>query len=346
MVDNTDNGETPNVDTQTQSLADFEKVWNGEVEEAPATVEEEPTETEEEQEEVTEEENVTGEVEDPATEEEEEAEEEEVEEPQPKKHSAQKRINDLTAKLRQSEREANARIEALMREVETLKTGRSEKEEPEALRNQLPPEAPQPDAKDKDGNPIYELGEFDPNYIRDLTKFTYAEEAKAAEQARAQREWEEGVAAAQQELATTWAEKVTEAEEAIPTIREDITTLTDTFEALDPAYGEYLAMTIMGSENGTEIMHYFSQNIGEAQKIVAAGPAAATLAIGRLDARLSRASPEPEKKRNKVVSQAPTPPEKGARGVSGRQTVRDDTDNLDAFSEKFYEPLKKPHGLK
>jgi hypothetical protein len=44
---------------------------------------------------------------------------------------------------------------------------------------------------------------------------------------------------------------------------------------------------MMGLDNGPDVMHYLSQNIGEAQKIVASGPAAATIAIGRLDARLS-----------------------------------------------------------
>jgi hypothetical protein len=52
--------------------------------------------------------------------------------------------------------------------------------------------------------------------------------------------------------------------------------------------------------NGPEVMRYLSQNIGEAQKIVASGPAAATIAIGRLDARLDRTTRE--EKRNKRVS--------------------------------------------
>jgi hypothetical protein len=49
------------------------------------------------------------------------------------------------------------------------------------------------------------------------------------------------------------------------------------FSGIEPSYGEYLAATIMGADNGPEVMYYLSQNIGEAQKIVASGPAAATL---------------------------------------------------------------------
>lgn len=324
------------------NLEDFEKDFYGKKEEAPATKDEpEEVADEEAEEEVVEE---SEEVDDLAPEDEEanSDEEEEEEEPQPKKkkHSAQERINELTAKARQAERE----VEALRREMETLKAVR-EKEEPEPLRTQLPPEAPNPDALDKEGNPIYELGEFDPKYIRDLTKFTIAEETKKANEERAQQEWNEGVAAAQQELAEQWVEKVEKAEESIPTLREDITALTDTFESIDPNYGEYLAMTIMQCDNGPEIMHYFSNNIGEAQKIVAAGPAAATLAIGRLEAMFTKqpSTEQDEQKRNnkKKVSNAPTPPEGGARGVHGRQVIRPDTDNLEAFEEIFYPNRKK-----
>lgn len=336
-----DNGVQPTVDIEN-NLEDFEKDFYGkgkteEVEAEPEEVAEEVSEEAEVEEEVVE----NPEEEDSLATDEEEDEEEQPEPKGKKRHSAQKRIDELTAKLRQTEREAQARLEALLREVETLKAGREEKEEPEALRTQLPPEAPNPDAVDKEGNPIYELGEFDPKYIRDLTKFTIAEETKAAKEAREKQEWEEGVAAAQQELAAQWVDKVEKAEETIPTLRDDISTLTDTFEQLDPNYGEYLAMTIMQCENGPEIMHYFSNNIGEAQKIVAAGPAAATLAIGRLEAKLSKQSPteQDEQKRNKPT-EAPIPPERGARGVHGRQVIKPDTPNLEDFEKIFY-PNKK-----
>lgn len=333
-----DTGEQP-VDIET-NLEDFEKeFYPGKAKEL-----DEPEEVVEDvdEEEVLEE---SEEVEALETDEEVAEEEEEEEKPQPKKkHSAKERIDNLTAEKyeeRRAKEAALAEAAALKRELETLKAGREEKEEPEALRTQLPPEAPNPDATDKDGNPIYELGEFDPKYIRDLTKFTIAEETKAAREAAAQKEWEEGVAAAQQELANSWVEKVEKAEEAIPTLREDIVTLTDTFEKVDPNYGEYLAMTIMQCDNGPEIMHYFSNNIGEAQKIVASGPAAATLAIGRLEAMFTKPSTgQEEQKRNKRVSNAPNPPESGARGVNGRQVVRPDTDNLEAFETIFYPPKK------
>lgn len=332
MVNETeDTGVEPNVDIES-NLDDFAAEFYGT---AKAQPEPEPEEAEEEvvEEEVSE------------TPEEEDSLETEPEEKPKKRNSAKERIDDLTAEKyeeRRAKEAALARAAALERELETLKAGRQEKEEAQPLRDQLPEGAPNPDATDKDGNPLYELGEFDPKYIRDLTKFTIAEETKKADAERKQREWDEGVKAAQEELAENWATKVEAVETEIPTIRDDITTLTDTFENLDPAFGEYLAMTIMQSEVGPEIMHYFSQNIGEAQRIVAAGPSAAAFAIGRLDAMLSKPSTDAnEQKRNKKVTEAAPPPEVGARGVNGRQTIRPDTDNLDAFAELFYEPLTK-----
>jgi hypothetical protein len=67
-------------------------------------------------------------------------------------------------------------------------------------------------------------------------------------------------------------------------------------------------------------MYYLSQNIGEAQKIVASGAAAATRAIGRLEARFEQTTPH-EPKRNKRVSDAPKPPEQRSRGTGGKFTI-------------------------
>jgi hypothetical protein len=205
------------------------------------------------------------------------------------------------------------------------------------IRENLPEEAPHPDAKDKDGEPLYALGEFDPLYIRDLTKFTIEQESKLARERASQERQAEEMAKARQEIADAWIEKVEEAEKEIPELRSNMKTLTDTFAGMDPNYGEYLASTIMISEVGPEIMNYLSQNIGEAQKIVASGPAAATLALGRLEAQLLKSSTDQEEKRNtKIVSKASAPPEDRTRGQGGKFAVAPDTDNLEAFEREFF----------
>jgi hypothetical protein len=78
------------------------------------------------------------------------------------------------------------------------------------------------------------------------------------------------------------------------------------FAGIDPGYGEFLAATIMSCDNGPQIMYYLSQNIGEAQKIVASGASAATFALARLDAKFDK--PATEEKRNKKPSAAPAAP--------------------------------------
>lgn len=264
-------------------------------------------------------------------------EEEEEEAPKPKpKSKAQKRIEQLYADKKQQERE----IAAMRAELDRLKAvteGKKETQEEEVpLRQKLSDEAPKPDAVDKDGNPVYALGEFDPQFIADLTKFTIQEQMKEAAAKQEAEARQKQVADAQAELQHMWQDNLAKAEESLPDIRESITELVDTFGNLEPTYGEYLAGTIMACEHGPEIMYYLSKNIGEAQKIVASGPAAATLAIGRLEARFEPRANE-EKKSNKRLPTAKEPPEVRTRGArSGQVPVRGDTHDLAAFKREFF----------
>lgn len=326
--DNSNNNEL--VDMNSDDLEAFENEFYGK---------EQPKETAEVEEEANEEELET--EDNPlATDddnEEDDDEEDEVDEPKPakkSKKSAKERIDELTAARRESEREAAA----LRRELEELRRERNEvkeREEPKAAK----PEAvangfPQPDAVSEEGEPLYPLGEFDPAYIRDLTKYTIEQETKAAREQEAREAQEREIQEELERVQAHWAERVAEVEKELPDLREHISELTDTFQDIEPAYGEFLATTIMSSEYGPQIMYYLSQNIGEAQKIVASGPAAATLALGRLEAKFEFKAEET--KRNKKVSNAPEPPALRVKGTDGRFTVRPDTDDLDAFEREFY----------
>lgn len=274
-----------------------------------------------------------------ATEDEKEAEEdaeddpEEDPEPEPKpkpKNKTQERIEKLVAKTREQER----REAELIRRIEELEAPREVKPAKDA-RELLPADAPNPDALDADGEPIYALGEFDPKFIRDLTKFTIAEETKVAREAEKAAREQEQLQATQKELADEWTAKLDKYEEIVPEIRDNIRELEDTFADIEGSYGEYLALTIMGMDAGPEIMNYLAQNIGEAQKIVASGPAAATLALGRLDARLAKA-PEESKRDKKRVSTAQEPPVDRTRGRGAKFATSGDTDDLDAFEKEFF----------
>lgn len=314
-----------------QSQEDFEQLFfNGEpVKEEPVeeVVEENPEDAQEEPEE----------VEDLATEDEEDEAPEEETPPVKKKNRAQERIDELTAKARTEERERLRERAEFEKRIQELEAKYETKEEPKALREQLPADAPHPDAKDADGELVYALGEFDPQYIADLTRWTIKQETQAAKAEAEAEARQRAIEQVQQELAVNWANKLDAFEETVPEVRENITTLVDTFQGIDDNYGEYLATTIMASEYGPEMMNYLALNLGEAQKIVASGPAAATLALGRLEARFVR-SEEPEKKPgdSKKVSAAKEPPEDLNRGSHGRFAVKPDTDDLAAFEREFF----------
>lgn len=335
------------VDIDDDNLDAFEqKFYNLEPEVAPEVEEVKEPEVEDAEEEVdeTEDDSLAPEDDEAETESEEDDEEEEVEEtPPPKKNrkNAKERIEELVAKQHETERSARQREAELMKRLEQLEAQIVKETEQKTvpLREVLPDDAPHPDQLDDKGEPLYPLGEFDPLYITDLTKFTIERETKAAKEREATERQIADMEKAKKEISDAWIERVEAAEERIPDLRENMVTLTNTFADLDPNYGEYLASTIMLSEVGPEIMDYLSQNIGEAQRIVASGPHAATLALGRLEAMFSTPSTEkPEKKRNtKQVSKAPAPPEESTKGRGSSTAVAPDTDNLDAFEKVFYQ---------
>lgn len=247
-----------------------------------------------------------------------------------KKKTAKERISELTAKAREAER----RAAELARKVEELSAKPDNPSgAPEAKpANTLDTSAPDPDAVLDNGEPKYPLGEYDPAYIRDLTKFTIAQERaeaekKAAEEA-AKREQEQARIA----LATEWEGKLEKVEAELPDIRTKAATLEDTFSSLDPAYGEYLATAIMSLDHGPEVLYYLANNLKEAKSIVAMGPAKATIALGVLEARFQGDSTPEAKPRQ---SSAPTPPPRN-RGGATVVSVRADTDDLDAFEREFF----------
>lgn len=323
------NTEENNAETNGEmSDSDFENLFfNGEpvVEDEPVKQEDAPDEDSGDDEE----------VDSPATEEDEDDNEPEVDEKPKAKNrkSAQERINELTADKRATQRE----LEALRREFDAFKAGRGEekKEEP-TLKEKLPVGAPTPDAKDEDGNDLYELGEFDPKFIRDLTKFTVEQEMKEAETARQRAAQEKEFQEVQNAVRENWTNNLDTYVQENEGAREDMVQLVEAFDGLDPNYGEYLATTIMASEYGPHVMHYLSQNIGEAQKIVASGPAAATLALGRLEARFMKSTKEENTGNKRKVSDAPEPPEERTRGIKGQFAVRPDTDDQRAFEREFF----------
>lgn len=249
------------------------------------------------------------------------------------KKSARERINELTAKARQAERDL-AEVRRLLEERDS----KQEVEKPQAQSKPAPmaADAPDPDAESEDGTPKYPLGEFDPMYIRDLTKFTIAQEREADKAARAEEAEREQLQEAEQELVSHWTSKVGEAMEELPDLETKVGSLEQHFLTMDPDYGKYIAATIMSMDYGPHVLDYLADHLDEAQRIADSGPTQATLALARIEARIA-VRKEQGNKVDKIVrpTSAPTPPPRN-KGMAGKTRVAPDTDDLEAFERSFF----------
>lgn len=273
----------------------------------------------------------SGDDDSPATEEDEDDDEED-EKPR-RKLTARERVEQAVARQREAEREAAE----LRIKLELLEKNKQESEpEPKQAPTKQPleEEAPSSDAVDEDGELIYPLGDLDPAYIRDLTKWAAKkanDELRAEQEAeQRQRQQEE----ANRQLVENWQQKLAEAEADLPDVREKGQRLEQTFRDIDPDYGQALAATIMSLDYGPHVLDYLADNIQEAKDIVNSDPLKAVLKLGSLNERLSTIYAKGDNKPKKKVSSAP-PPAPSNKGAMRTKQIRPDTDNLDDFDKLF-----------
>lgn len=321
------------VDTEV-SLDDFSAEFFGQTSDTPteATEEVKP----EDQEIDAPETNEDTQPEDDALEQDDETDELQQEEPapKPKKNRFQERIDELTTARREAER----REQALAAKLEALEAKFNQNEKPTPAPQVKEDTGPQPTDTNDDGSEKYPLGEFDPNYIRDLTRHELSQQLKAQQEATAKDQERLKIEAAQAQLQTEWNEKITPAQERYPDFQEKGQQLVDSFSDLDPAYSQYLANTLMEMEYGPDVLYYLASNPDEAQKIIKSGATKATIALGRIESKFALAEAEKQIARPKV-SQAPTPPSHLNKGSdTAKPAIRGDEDDLDLFEKEF---LKK-----
>lgn len=246
----------------------------------------------------------------------------------PKRKTVQDRIDEVVRQREELRRENQTEIQKLRDELEALKKGQTQKVEPEVRKE------PQPDALDANGEPIYALGEFDPQFIRDLTKFTLEEERSKAKAESEEQQRQTAIQQEQQALQTQWNEKVSEATKEYPDFVEKGQALLNNFNNLDSNYAGYLSNVLMNMEKGPDVLYYLSNHPEEANAIVNSGAQKATLALGRIESRFLQSEQEAPKPR---VTKAPVPPVARARGTNGAFiSVAPDTDDLDAFTQEFF----------
>ena len=253
--------------------------------------------------------------------------------PEPKKNRFQERIDELVAKEKAAERKAQELEDKLNKLLDERQN-----DGPKPAQKQVVSDTdePRPDATNDDGTDKYPLGEFDPRYIKDLTKHALFSEREALRLQDRQEQVQKDDDRQRAELETKWQEKLAPAQERYPDFQEKGQQLVETFSGINAAYGEYLSATLKSMEYGPDVLYYLANNPDEATKIVNSGPNMATIALGRLEGKFADADGEKQKTRPKV-SKAPTPPSRVNKGSSvGRSTVPDDTDDLDAFSAKLF----------
>lgn len=245
-------------------------------------------------------------------------------EAKPKKvNRVQERINELTARAREAER-AFAALEAA-----------HNAKQPESPKAPTAPVAgdtgPDPDALNADGTEKYPLGQFDPDFIRDMARHTIETEWVKKEQEAAEQHQRQQIEQARNDIQNQWAEKLTPALEQHEDFLDKTMELESAFDGLDPAYSDYLVQTIKSLDHGPDVLYYFANNLEEAQKFVKLGPLNATLALGEINAMFKGTTRKAEPK----VSKAPPPPQVN-KGSKTRVAVNADTDDLDAFSDLFF----------
>ncbi|CAN5950629.1 unnamed protein product [Sphagnum jensenii] len=327
--------QTANTEAQvdvTDDLDAFAKDFFGQ-KSAPAAKQEQQEDAKLEQEDQTETEaDSSSDVQNTELTDEDEAEAEaELAKPAPKKSKVQERIDELVKQREDLKRESERQLELVRKEFEAKL---------EALKPQqtakTATDEPSPDALNEDGSPKYALGEFDPTYIRDLTRYTLEQErtqanirAEQERQMRAQQEQESN-------LQKSWVEKLETSKQKYPDLIEKAQPLLDGFSSLNPDYANYLATVLKSMEYGPDVLYYLSNNAGEARTIVNSGAQKATLALGRIEAKFAEAEAQKLVAKPKI-SKAPPPPTASARGTGGsKQSVPPDTDDLDAFESMFF----------
>lgn len=251
-----------------------------------------------------------------------------------KKPTVQDRIDELVKQREDAKREAAQELIKVRKEFEEKLAALTPKVAPKVE------QAAEPNPLDtlEDGTEKYPLGEFDPQYIKDLTRFTLnAEHARFEKEAAEQRKVQEEQSA-RDSLFKEWNSKVEEATDtSYPDFVDKVRPMLDSFGDLRPNYAQYLSTTIMSMDKGTDVLYYLSSHPEEATKIVNSGAQKATLALGRIEAKFLEADAQKVIAKPKI-SNAPMPPIARARGTNGAFiSVAPDTDDLDAFSTLLFD---------
>lgn len=238
--------------------------------------------------------------------------EEEKEKPKRRKNGFQKRIKKL-----------NSRIAERDREIEYLKKLAFQERDQERPSSETTEEKP----SEPTGKPNPDDFETQAEYVDALTDWKLEQREKQTEaERRAQ-----AMQTKQAEMARTYTERA----EAFAAEHEDFHDVLEEVE--DIPVSPAVQGLILESENGPQIAYQLAQDRETFERINQLPPLAAAREVGRIEARLSAASPE-KPKAKKSITKAPRPIEP-VGGRSKGATKKDIFDPNLPFSE--YERLRR-----
>lgn len=248
---------------------------------------------------------------------------------QPKKKSAQERINELT----RARREAERRAEAAERENADLK--RRTQEPPPKKEEETPKKEPveevDPDAPDPDK---FQYGELDPRYIKALASHEankrFAELRADDERTRQTRELEERQEAAREQFDVM----IDRGSKVHEDFYEKVVIGAE--KGVWPLSVE-LGELALASEVGNDVLYHLASNPKEADKVFRSSPVEQARYFGRMEAQFSAGqTAAPGKDTGKPAPKLPKAPAPidTARGAGGQSNATADTEDFAAFEAR------------
>lgn len=228
--------------------------------------------------------------------------------------SVQERIDELTAKQRQAERDLEAERRETARLREELEQ-RGKKPDDQQKKERSPDERPNPDD--------YEFGEADGKYIEDLAVWR-------ADQRINEREQQRAFQAQIDEVEKNWTNAVgsDDVKAKYADFDEKVTKGADRGDWDLSPIGVAI---VKSSPVGPDVAYHLASNAAESKRIAQLSPVEQALEIGRLEGRFMNSG---GKQPAKVASDAPPPPENRSRGAGGKFQTAPDTEDFASF-DKF-----------
>lgn len=225
--------------------------------------------------------------------------------PEKKPNAAEDRIDELTARLRETER--------LLAEARRAPEKTEEK----------PEEGKEDDGEDKAPNPEdYEFGEADKAYIADWSRWNARQEINSA---RAQDAIKEQISA----LNAGWDEAIKDEKlaELYPDFEEKVTKGADSVDGSRPkwACSPEMALLIKDSKVGPHVAYQLASDPEESFRIARLPTQQQLIEFGRLEGRALAKLEGGAEKAPVRASEAPEPPEKRARGAAGKFSSAQDS---------------------